>query len=79
MIDLKFLRENPEVARESQRTRGEDPALVDQLLEADAKRREVIASTDALRSEQKGFGKKIGQASKEERPAMLEKIGRAHV
>lgn len=73
MIDLKFLRENPEVARESQRTRGEDPALVDQLLEADAKRREVIASTDALRSEQKGFGKKIGQASKEERPTMLEK------
>jgi len=73
VIDLKFLRENPEVARESQRTRGEDPALVDQLLEADAKRREVIASTDALRSEQKGFGKKIGQASKEERPTMLEK------
>ncbi|MEJ5920290.1 serine--tRNA ligase [Corynebacterium sp. H78] len=72
MIDLKFLRENPDVVRESQRTRGEDPALVDQLLEADATRRDSIAKADALRSEQKGFGKKIGQASKEERPALLE-------
>ncbi|NMM92796.1 hypothetical protein B2J88_52770, partial [Rhodococcus sp. SRB_17] len=34
MIDLKFLRENPEIVRESQRTRGEDPGLVDALLEA---------------------------------------------
>ena len=31
MIDLKLLRDNPDVARESQRTRGEDPALIDQL------------------------------------------------
>ena len=29
MIDLKFLRENPDAVRTSQRTRGEDPALVD--------------------------------------------------
>ena len=72
MIDLKFLRENPEVVRESQRTRGEDPALVDQLIAADERRREAISSADSLRSEQKAFGKKIGQASPEERPALLE-------
>ena len=39
MIDLKFLRENPDAVRASQRTRGEDPALVDALLDADASRR----------------------------------------
>ncbi|CAB1011502.1 serine--tRNA ligase [Corynebacterium diphtheriae] len=72
MIDLKFLRENPDVVRESQRIRGEDPALVDQLLEADEKRREAIKSADDLRAEHKAFGKKIGQASPEERPALLE-------
>ena len=72
VIDLKFLRDNPDVVRDSQRTRGEDPALVDRLLEADVRRREAIASADALRAEQKGFGKKIGAASKEERPALLE-------
>ncbi|AKE42145.1 seryl-tRNA ligase [Corynebacterium kutscheri] len=72
MIDLKFLRENPEVVRESQLTRGENPELVDQLIIADEKRRESIKIADELRAEQKAFGKKIGQASPEERPALLE-------
>ncbi|APT85639.1 serine--tRNA ligase [Corynebacterium aquilae] len=72
MIDLKFLRANPDVVRESQRTRGEDPALVDQLLAADESRRSSIAQADELRAEQKAFGKKIGQAAPEDRPALLE-------
>ncbi|MEY8210048.1 serine--tRNA ligase [Corynebacterium sp. MNWGS58] len=72
MIDLKFLRENPDLVRQSQRTRGEDPQLVDELLAADEKRRRAIAAADELRAEQKSFGKKIGQASAEERPALLE-------
>ena len=72
MIDLKLLRENPDVVRASQVNRGEDPSLVDQLLEADEQRRAAIQKADELRSEQKAFGKKIGQASPEERPALLE-------
>ncbi|CBH46331.1 serine--tRNA ligase [Rhodococcus hoagii] len=71
MIDLKFLRENPDAVRTSQRTRGEDPGLVDALLEADASRRAAILAGDTLRAEQKAFGKKVGQASPEERPALL--------
>lgn len=72
MIDLKFLRENPDTVRESQRTRGEDPALVDQLIAADTARRDAIKKADDLRSEQKALGKKIGQADPAERPALLE-------
>ncbi|QNG20900.1 serine--tRNA ligase [Rhodococcus triatomae] len=72
MIDLKFLRENPEAVRQSQRTRGEDPALVDALLAADSSRRAAVLAGDNLRAEQKAFGKKVGQASPEERPALLE-------
>ncbi|MFD4369070.1 serine--tRNA ligase [Rhodococcus sp. NPDC058521] len=72
MIDLKFVRENPEAVRQSQRTRGEDPSLVDALLEADASRRAAVLAGDTLRAEQKAFGKKVGQASPEERPALLE-------
>lgn len=72
VIDLKLLRENPDLVRQSQRTRGEDPQLVDELLAADEKRRRAIATADDLRAEQKAFGKKIGQASAEERPALLE-------
>lgn len=71
MIDLKFLRDNPDVVRDSQRTRGEDPALVDQLLDADVARRDAIVKADTLRSQHKSFGKVIGKASKEERPALL--------
>ncbi|MBA1837774.1 serine--tRNA ligase [Corynebacterium sp. zg912] len=72
MIDLKRVRENPEAVRESQRARGEDPALVDELLAADEARRAAIQAADELRSEQKAFGKKIGQAAPEDRPALLE-------
>jgi serine--tRNA ligase len=72
VIDLKFLRDNPDVVRQSQITRGEDPQLVDQLISADETRRESIAKADSLRAEQKAFGKKIGQAAPEQRPALLE-------
>ena len=72
VIDLKFLRENPDVVRASQLARGEDPALVDALLKADEERRAAIAKADELRGEQKAFGKRIGQAAPEDRPALLE-------
>ncbi|MDY5785050.1 serine--tRNA ligase [Corynebacterium sp.] len=72
MIDLKYLRENPDVVRESQRARGEDPELVDKLIAADEQRRSAIQAADELRAEQKAFGKKIGQAAPEDRPALLE-------
>lgn len=72
VIDLKFLREHPDVVRESQRTRGEHPELVDELLAADDERRSSIQRADELRAQQKAFGKKIGQASPEDRPALLE-------
>ncbi|MBF6220915.1 serine--tRNA ligase [Nocardia gipuzkoensis] len=71
MIDLRFLRDDPDAVRASQRARGEDPALVDALLEADAARRAAVATADNLRAEHKAMGKLIGKASKEERSALL--------
>lgn len=71
MIDLKFLRENPDAVRASQRLRGEDPALVDVLLDADTARRAAVSTGDTLRAEQKTASKKVGQATPEERPALL--------
>ncbi|OBB09146.1 serine--tRNA ligase [Mycobacteriaceae bacterium 1482268.1] len=72
MIDLKTLREDPDVVRASQRSRGEDPGLVDALLEADAARRAAVSAADNLRAEQKAASKLVGAASKEDRPALLE-------
>jgi seryl-tRNA synthetase len=71
VIDLKFVRENPAAVRDSQRSRGENPDLVDALLEADTRRRAAISAADQLRAEHKAHGKLIGRAAKEDRPAML--------
>jgi len=71
VIDLKLLREDPDRVRTSQRARGEDPALVDVLLDADATRRSAISAADDLRAEQKAASKAVGAASADERPALL--------
>ena len=73
MIDLKLLRENPDAVRQSQRSRGEDPALVDTLLTADTSRRGAISAADSLRAEQKTASKKVGAASPDDRPALLKR------
>ncbi len=72
MIDLKLLRDNPDAVRESQKKRGEDPTLVDTLLAADTARRTAISTADSLRADQKAASKKVGGASPEERPALLQ-------
>ncbi|MDG5771333.1 serine--tRNA ligase [Mycolicibacterium fortuitum] len=72
MIDLKLLRENPDSVRASQRARGEDPARVDALLEADTTRRAAISTADNLRADQKAASKLVGKATPEERPALLQ-------
>jgi seryl-tRNA synthetase len=73
VIDLKLLRENPDAVRQSQRSRGEDPALVDTLLAADTARRTAISTADSLRAEQKAASKKVGAAAADERPALLQR------
>ncbi|BBX33533.1 seryl-tRNA ligase [Mycolicibacterium mageritense DSM 44476 = CIP 104973] len=72
MIDLRLLRENPDVVRASQRARGEDPALVDALLAADTARRAAVSAADNLRAEQKAASKSVGKATPDERPALLQ-------
>jgi seryl-tRNA synthetase len=73
VIDLRLLRENPDVVRASQRVRGADESLVDALLSADAARREAVKRADDLRGEQKNASQAVKKASADERPAVLEK------
>jgi len=73
VIDLKLVREDADAVRGSQRSRGEDPALVDALLEADTARRAAISAADSLRAEQKTASRKVGSADPEQRPALLER------
>ncbi|GAA3036024.1 serine--tRNA ligase [Gordonia defluvii] len=71
VIDLKTLRDDPELVRESQRIRGEDPSLVDRALEADSRRRAAVAEADNLRAEQKSLGKLVGRAAGDEKAQLL--------
>jgi seryl-tRNA synthetase len=73
VIDLRLVREHPDVVRASQRLRGADESLVDALLAADAARREAVQRADALRGEQKEASQAVRTASKEDRPAVLER------
>jgi len=73
MIDVRALRENPEPARASQRARGANPGLVDEIIAADAARREALQAFETLRATQKEVSKSVGRASKEERPTILAK------
>jgi seryl-tRNA synthetase len=73
VIDLRLVREKPDVVRASQRARGADESLVDALLAADAERRAVVKRADDLRGEQKAASQAVRGASAEERPAILER------
>jgi len=71
VIDLRALRDDPDAVRASQRARRDDPALVDAVLDADARRRSAIAAFENLRAEQKNVGKQVAGASAQERPVLL--------
>ncbi|CAB4679980.1 unannotated protein [freshwater metagenome] len=72
MIDVKFLRENPDVVRASQKGRGEDPAIVDQVLAADDVRRAALSEFENLRAEQNALSKLVAAAKGDEKTALLE-------
>lgn len=71
MIDLRLVREDPDLVRASQRARGDDPGLVDQVLDADARRRSALTDFERLRAEQKALGKQVASAQGEEKAALL--------
>ncbi len=71
MIDIKFLRENPDVVRLSQKGRGESVELVDQILAIDEIKRAAIAEFEALRQEQNVLSKSVGAAKGDEKAALL--------
>jgi seryl-tRNA synthetase len=71
MIDIKFLRENPDVIRASQKGRGENVDLVDQILAIDEVKRAAISEFELLRQEQNVLSKSVGAAKGDEKSALL--------
>ncbi len=73
MIDIRTIRENPELIKASQRARGASEADVDAVIEADEVRRSSLQAFEDIRAEQKELSRSIGKASPEDRPAILER------
>jgi len=71
MIDIKFLRENPDAVRASQKGRGENVELVDQILVIDEVKRAAINHFESLRQEQNALSKSVGVAKGDEKSALL--------
>ncbi|MBQ2092977.1 MAG: serine--tRNA ligase, partial [Ruminococcus sp.] len=80
MIDIKFLRENPEAVKENIKKKFQENKLelVDKVVELDAKNRAVKQKADDLRSNRNKISKQIGarmaQGKKEEGMALKEEV-----
>ena len=72
MIDIKFLREYPQIVRQSQIGRGEDPAIVDRALASDEARRLAINEFESLRAQQNTLSKLVASVSGDEKLRFLE-------
>ena len=72
MIDIKFLRENPDIVKENIKKKFQDSKLplVDEVIELDNQRRATQQKADSLRAERNKYSKQIGalmgQGKKEE-------------
>lgn len=70
MLDLKFIRNNPDVVREAVRVK-KFSVDIDRLLELDAQKRQLQQDIEDLRRERNTLSNQVRKASNEERPAII--------
>ena len=82
MLDIKFVRENPEIVKQNIRNKFQDNKLelVDKVLELDKENREIKQEVEALRAERNKISKQIGalmaQGKKEEAEEVKKQVER---
>ena len=80
MLDIKFLRENPDIVKENIRKKFQEEklSLVDEVIDLDAKKRAAQGEADDLRSQRNKISKQIGalmaQGKKEEAEETKKKV-----
>ena len=80
MIDIKFLRENPDIVRQNIKNKFQDKKLplVDEAIELDKQNREIKGEVEALRAQKNTLSKQIGslmkQGKKEEAEAVKAQV-----
>ena len=76
MIDIKFLRENPEIVKENIKKKFQDHklSLVDEVIELDKKNRELTLKGDELRASRNSLSSQIGNLMREGKKEEAEQI-----
>jgi seryl-tRNA synthetase len=69
VINPDFVRNNPQIVKDSQSARGENPALVDDFIKNDQLWRNLTVEVDNLRAEQKSLSKEIGNLKAQQKSA----------
>ena len=83
MLDIKFVRENPEIVKQNIRNKFQEKklVLVDEVIELDKRNREIKGEVEALRAlrntTSKQIGKLMGQGKREEAMKVKEEIAKA--
>ncbi len=79
MLDIRLIREQPDFVKERIASRGDDPALVDEVLRLDGQRRELIYQVEQLKAEKNAASKEIARtrdpAERERRIAAMRAQG----
>ena len=76
MIDIKFLREHPDIVKENIKKKFQDNKLilVDEIIDLDIKNREAKLNGDNLRAERKSLSSEIGNLMKQGKKEEAEKV-----
>ncbi|MCP4141571.1 MAG: serine--tRNA ligase [Chloroflexi bacterium] len=61
MLDIRLIRENPDVVREALKKRQADVAVVDSAIALDGRRREILGEVEKLKAERNAVSKEIGR------------------
>lgn len=68
MIDIRLIRDNPDQIKERLASRGVDGSAIDAILAHDARRRDVVAKTEALKAQRNQISKEIPVKAKAGEP-----------
>jgi seryl-tRNA synthetase len=77
MLDIKFIRENPDKVKTGIEHKGADSSLVAQVLDLDKKRRELIQQIDTLRAKKNIAEEKLLKEKEESKKEILEVLKQA--
>lgn len=79
MLDIELIREKPDVVKEGLRQVGADPGQVDQVLQLDSRRRQILTELEALRAERNRVSKEISRMrdaqERDQRIAQMRAVG----